>query len=467
MRNIRLLLASVLISSTTVCAYSQRYLGGDISLLPTYEQAGTQFRDSTGTAKPFFDLVKTDGGWNSTRVRLFVNPGNASQDAKEEGVYQSLEYIIPLCKEIKASGMSLMLDFHYSDTWADPSHQTMPKAWATSSKEALVDTVYNYTRRSLSALKANGIEPDMIQVGNEITFGMMWQQGKADPLKDDNWKTLSDYLKAGVNACREICPNAKLIIHTEHAQSWEMTKGYYDKLQRYGVDYDIIGLSYYPMWHGTIGHLGVALDSLETHYPDKEIMIVETAAYYSHENDKWATPEKYSEFYPISAEGQREFTAELVSLLNRHPRVTGLYWWFPEENESGKRVITSWINRGLFDNNSGKALPAFYELRNYKKGCAGNCAGERLVPSRNCKNMSPSTLIIWYDASGKDSKKALLKAVKDYKAELIYDYKNFNGIAIRIPDGSNINDAITYFQKVKGVLQVNRDHIMSIQKSQL
>lgn len=463
MSNIRLLI-TILFCATTLCANAQHYLGGDISLLPTYEQAGTQYRDSNGTAKPFLDFVKTEGGWNSARVRLFLNPGNASQQAHEEGVLQSIDYIIPLCRQIKAVGMSLMLDFHYSDTWADPSHQTMPKAWATSSKEALADTVYNYTRRSLLALQANSITPDMIQVGNEITFGMMWPQGKADPLKEDNWDTLCAYLNAGVKACREVCPKAKLIIHTEHAQSWEMTKGYYDKLQRHGVDYDIIGLSYYPMWHGTIGHLGVVLDSLEARYPDKDIMIVETAAYYSHENDRWATPEQYSEFYPITAEGQREFTAELVSLLNRHRRVTGLFWWFPEENESGKRVITSWINRGLFDNRTGRALPAFYELSNYKNYCPGNCAGESLVPS---PAVSPTTLIIWYDASGKSNKKTLLKAVKDYKAEVIYDYKTFNGIAIKIPDGTDINSAITYFKKVKGVLQVNRDHVMSIQDSQL
>lgn len=436
---------------------AQRYLGGDISLLPTYEQQGTLYRDSSGIAKLFFDFVKTDGKWNSARVRLFVNPANASQQAHEEGVLQSLDYIIPLCEEIKKAGMSLMLDFHYSDTWADPSHQTTPKAWANVSKKALADTIYNYTRHSLLVLQANGIIPDMIQVGNEITFGMDWPNGKVDPLKDDNWDTLCDYLKAGVKACREVCPQAKLIIHTEHAQDWKSTFGYYDKLRKHDVDYDIIGLSYYPMWHGSVGHLGVVLDSLEANFPKKDIMIVETAAYYSHDNDRWATKDQYSEFYPINKEGQREFTAELVSLLNRHHKVKGLYWWFPEENESGKRVITSWINRGLFDNHTGKALPAFYELRNFK---TETHKGNRTLWKKSRANsVSNSTLIIWYD---KGSKRTLLRAIRNYGAEIIYDYNNFNGIAVKIPQGVGINQAITYFQGVKGVLQVSRDRIMHL-----
>lgn len=359
------LLLALCLSAMTVKA--QRLLGGDISLLPTYEKYKTEYRDSNGRTVPFMDFVKTEGGWNAVRVRLFVNPENAPGSAKKEGVCQDINYIIPLCKQVKAAGMKLMLDFHYSDTWADPSKQFTPKAWKKASRQALADSVYTFTRQSLLRLRAEGIEPELIQVGNEITFGMLWPTGKVDPLKEDNWDTLAQFISSGSRACREVCPKAKIIIHTEHAQNWQSTFAYYDKLRRRHVDYDVIGLSYYPMWHGTIAHLNVVLDSLEANFPQKEIMIVETAGYYSHENDPWATPNQFSEFYPITAKGQAEFTLELVSMLNYHPRVTGLFWWYPEENQSAQPQQSGWLNRGLFDNHSGRALPAFYEFAKFIK----------------------------------------------------------------------------------------------------
>ena len=376
------LVFALLLSVFAINATAQRLLGGDISLLPSYESGGTQYRDSTGKAMPFFQLVKDQGKWNAIRVRLFVNPADAPQSAKDEGVCQDINYIIPLCKQIKAEEMRLMLDFHYSDTWADPAKQFIPKSWTKAGKAALPDSVYAFTRRSLLRLKAEGVSPDLIQVGNEITFGMLWPYGKVDPLfnvdgnhssKADksaaaNWDFLAECLKSGSRACREICPDAKIIIHTEHAQDWKTTYGYYDKLRHYGIDYDVIGLSYYPMWHGTIAHLNVVLDSLEARFQSKQIMIVETAGYYSHENDPWATSsEQYSDLFPITPQGQAEYTLELVSMLNHHPRVTGLFWWFPEENQSGSPQIKNWINRGLFDNHTGRALPAFYELAKFRK----------------------------------------------------------------------------------------------------
>ena len=120
------------------------------------------------------------------------------------------------------------------------------------------------------------------------------------------------------------------------------------------------------MWHKAVGVLAATLDSLAVHFPNKEVMIVETAAYYSHENDRWAkNADEYSEFYPVSAEGQRIFTRELVAELRRHANVTGLFWWFPEENASGNTVTEGWLNRGLFDNHTGKVLPAMEELSRF------------------------------------------------------------------------------------------------------
>jgi arabinogalactan endo-1,4-beta-galactosidase len=191
----------------------------------------------------------------------------------------------------------------------------------------------------------------------------LWPTGKLDPSGSEGFDTLCQFLKAGCKACREVCPQSQIIIHTEKAGDWDITRNYYQHLRRYGVDYDIIGLSYYPMWHGTIPNLGRTLDNLLLLFPDKPVMIVETAAYYSHERDPWAKEGQYSEFQDISPEGQATFTRELLAELRRHHNVTGLFWWFPEENAFGNDVVKDWLNRGLFDNRTGQALPAMREFR--------------------------------------------------------------------------------------------------------
>lgn len=362
-RTISLLAAFLLV----LCgARAQRlYLGGDISLLPSYEKAGTVYRDADGRAVEPLGFFK-DNKWNAMRVRLFVDPQKAPQANRDEGVCQDLPYVIDLCRRIKQAGFSLMLDFHYSDTWADPGKQFTPDRWAAADKSTLPDSVYRYTADCLRALNAAGATPDLIQVGNEISFGMLWPSGRVEPQADDNWDYLAELLRGGTRACREECPAARLIIHTEQAGKWANTKGYYSRLRERNVDYDIIGLSYYPMWHERIPVLSATLDSLSVLFPDKEVMIVEAAFYYSHDNDRWAkSPDEHSEYYPISAEGQCRFTRELVAELRRHRNVTGLFWWFPEENASGNSLMECWINRGLFDNHTGRALPAMSALSGF------------------------------------------------------------------------------------------------------
>lgn len=364
MRIFRLLIVilSFLVMHTVILA-QEHLLGGDISLLPSYEKAGTVYRDANGNEVKPLDYFK-EQGWNAVRLRLFVDPSKASAEHKGEGVCQDLRYVTEFGQRIKRTGYRFVLDFHYSDTWADPGKQFMPNRWKSATVASLPDSVYEYTKQSLQTLVKADAVPDLIQVGNEITNGMMWPVAKVDPLGSENWDLLVTLLESGAKACREICPNAKIIIHTEKAGDWDKTKAYYKHLHRF--DYDVIGLSYYPMWHRAVGVLAATLDSLAVEFPDKEVMIVETAAYYSHENDRWAIgEEQYGEFYPISVEGQRIFTHELVAELRRHANVTGLFWWFPEENACGNTVTDGWLNRGLFDNRTGKVFPAMGELKRF------------------------------------------------------------------------------------------------------
>jgi len=359
------ILTILFVACLTAYAQHNKLLGGDVSLLPSYEQQGTVYKDFDGRQVELLTFLGQQG-WNAIRVRLFVDPQNAPEDHKGEGVCQDLDYVIGLCRQIRKAGMQVMLDFHYSDTWADPGKQFTPKRWEQADEKQLTDSVYVYTLASLQAMKKAGVVPELIQVGNEITNGMLWPIGKIDPSSADGWDVLCNFLKAGCKACREVCPEAQIIIHTEKAGDWDITRNYYTQLRSCNVDYDIIGLSYYPMWHGTIPNLGKTLDNLSELFPEKSVMIVETAAYYSHENDFWAKPDQYAEFYPISPEGQMQFTRELVTELIRHQNVTGLFWWFPEENAYGNNVTKGWLNRGLFDNHTGQALPALKELGKFK-----------------------------------------------------------------------------------------------------
>lgn len=362
MKHIKLLFIIAAISVTTSIK-AQKYVGGDISLLPSYEQAGVKFKDIKGHNVKLLPFLKKQG-WNTTRVRLFVHPENANQQSKDEGVYQDIDYVIKTAREIKKAGMKFMLDFHYSDTWADPSHQFTPKAWENASATVMSDSVYKYTKESLMKLNNAGVTPDFIQVGNEISYGMLWPTGKVDIYDNKNWDILTDFIKSGCKACREICPKAKIIIHIERSGETVATHKYFNYMKQYNVDYDIIGLSYYPIWHGKSPILSNTLNMLEKDFPEKKVMIVETAYYY-HYQPEVEKEMDYSSVYPITPEGQKAYTATLINELKRHNNVNGLFWWFPEENCYNNKVIKFKINRGLFDNDSGKALPALYEMKRF------------------------------------------------------------------------------------------------------
>lgn len=373
MRLSKLILASALLFCLTTMQ-AQKYVGGDISLLPTYEEHGAKYMDKNGqTISNLLDFLK-EQGLNAMRVRLFVDPSLASDEAKGQGVRQDLEYVKTLGKRIKDAGMQFLLDFHYSDTWADPGNQSTPQLFISVNTPA-TEYIYQYTKDCLTAMVEAGATPDFIQTGNEITYGMMWDSGCKveansawDGYKDDHWDSFSTALKNAGKACREVCPNAKIIIHTERIANIPQITDYYQKIDKYGVDYDIIGTSYYPYYHGKMEQLDKALTQFETNFPNKQIMVVETGCAYHYE-----VGDKDKQYYPLTYEGQRQFTSELVATLNKHPKVSGLFWWFLEANEYGldwktQRVTDKWYDASLFDNETGCALPALYELKAFNNG---------------------------------------------------------------------------------------------------
>ncbi len=350
----------------TISGFSAtKYVGGDISLLPKYEERGAIYYNENGTRiTDMLNYLKTTG-MNAMRVRLFVDPSKANAEDQGEGVCQDLPFVISLSQRIKATGFNLLLDIHYSDTWTDPGQHSTPSSWTVTT--ALADSVYSYTRRVLNAMIAAGATPDFIQVGNEVTYGMLWPTGHCYPngnsYGNGTFATFANYLKQGIKACREVCPAAKIVIHTEMGRSSNVTS-FYNTLKNYTTDYDIIGLSYYPYWHGGLSVLDDLLTSLETTYPAKKIQIVETG--YPHAYYPSGASYDLQSTWPATEAGQKAFTTALIEMLNTHATVNGLYWWFPEANEYGinyvNHVTTDWYNCGWWDNQNGQLMDALLEM---------------------------------------------------------------------------------------------------------
>ena len=364
----RIITSLLLLTALTTASVAQnpsRLVGGDMSLLPSYEAASVKYFTQSGTRinDVLTYVASSEVGWNAIRVRLFVDPAKASDEDKKQGVCQDLDYVTALGKRIKEAGLQFLLDFHYSDSWADPSKQNKPSAWSSMSVEELNDVMYSYTKECLQHLVSNQATPDYIQIGNEISYGMLWQTGRVHANNTDRWDVFAGFLNQGAKACREVCPKARIIIHIERAGNHSYTLNYYTKLDKYNVDYDIIGLSYYPFWHKGLDQLSTTLNTLEKNFPNREVQIVETAYYYQYKPSTGYDSE--SAPWAVTPAGQKEYVDALIAELEKHSNVTGLYWWFPEENGYQNSVIGSWVNRGLFNNGNRRALPALYALKNF------------------------------------------------------------------------------------------------------
>lgn len=324
-----------------------RYAGGDISMLPEYEAHNSGYLDGDG--KKIDNLLvwlKDECGWNTFRVRLFVNPNNSDHS----GIVQDLEYVKKLGKRIKDAGGKFMLDFHYSDTWADPTKQTLPSAWSScTTVEQKAEKLYDYTKECLNELIAAGATPDMVQVGNEITSGIVgvWRSSNAAGFKQ--------IVERGCDAVREVCPKAKIILHIERPQNTSNVVAFYKAID--DSKYDVIGLSYYPIWHGSLSQLSTTLNSLSQNFPQKKVQLVETAYNFQHWPTSGVTYDTRST-WPCSPDGQYAFVKDLLAEVEKHDNVNGVSYWFPEEAGNGDdtdwnkqkygTVIASWLSRGLW-----------------------------------------------------------------------------------------------------------------------
>jgi len=322
--------------------------GADISALQEIEDCGGIFTENGILKDPL--MILKENGINFIRLRIWHTPANG---------YCGLEYTLITAERVKAAGLKLLLDFHYSDTWADPGNQTMPAAWENLDLADLKDSVNQYTRSVISILKQRNCLPDMIQVGNEISCGMLWDKGRICGEYDNTqqWANFFELISAAVDGVRDgLDPDefVKIMIHIDKGGDNPGSRWFFDKLAGYDLDFDVIGLSYYPWWHGSLSLLENNLNDLALRY-GKEIVVVETAYPWTldwNDNTHNIVGEagQLLAEYPATIEGQKNFLSALINIISDIPadKGAGLFYWAPEWI-SAPASGSPWENLALFD----------------------------------------------------------------------------------------------------------------------
>jgi arabinogalactan endo-1,4-beta-galactosidase len=308
-------------------------VGADVSFLPHAEASGIVFKDE-GQAKPGLQILR-DHNYNWVRLRLFHSPDKLPND---------LPYTIAAAQAAKQQGFKVLLNFHYSDTWADPQKQFIPQAWAGLAQDELIEQVANYTRDTIKAFRDAQAMPDMVQVGNEVIGGMLWPHGRVP----DDWKAFADLFNAGVRGVRagQGSDRPPIMLHIDRGGDLQATKWFLDNCRVHAIEFDVIGQSYYPWWHGSLDALRENLNFM-AHEFDKDIYLVEVAY-------NWR-PAEYRDRagpFPETPAGQRAFLEEVQRIVRETPngRGRGVFWWEPAVTPG---AISS---RGMFDE-QGNALP--------------------------------------------------------------------------------------------------------------
>jgi arabinogalactan endo-1,4-beta-galactosidase len=331
---VALVFSAIVASPAAHAAERPFYAGVDISMLPEIEKAGGVYRQPNGEPDDAVRIFR-DHGCNLFRVRLFVDP---SRDfARTHGATQDLATVRALSKRIKSAGGTILLDLHYSDTWADPMHQHKPAAWKDLDFDALEQRVHDYTTAVLKDLRESGAAPEMVQVGNEVTAGILWPDGKvldqpAD-VQQRQWERFARLFNAGARAVRaapreESSQPTRVVLHIHGGGKPGLPRWFFEKFGALGADYDVAAISYYPAW-------GDSIDALKQNLVDvvrvtnRDVLVAETSyPWRAMEGIKDATVMRW----PMTPEGQAQFARDLAEVVRATPdgRGIGVAWWYPE-----------------------------------------------------------------------------------------------------------------------------------------
>lgn len=299
--------------------------GADVGWLSEMEAAGTKFHDKDGHPKDCLQILKDDG-INAIRLRVWVNPAKGWSGQAD---------VVKMARRATGMGFRIMIDFHYSDFWADPQHQPKPAAWKTDHGARLAEDVYLHTRTVLQALKAAGVTPEWVQVGNEITYGMLWPDAKANKFDE-----LAAAINRGYDAVKEVDPGTQVIIHLNNGADNAMFRGWFDRALKFGVRFNVIGLSFYPDrqgWQGQIDHCAANMRDLISRY-GKPVMICEIG------------------YFHDEPEITKEILTQMIEKMRALPdgKGLGLFYWEPES-------FTQKYDRGAWqkDGRPSAAMDAF------------------------------------------------------------------------------------------------------------
>ncbi|OTA85655.1 glycoside hydrolase family 53 protein [Hypoxylon sp. CO27-5] len=307
------------LSSLTAVQAALKYKGVDWSSVIVEEKAGISYTTTSGTTEPL-EKILVESGVNTVRQRVWVNP--------RDGNY-NLDYNLKLAQRAKAVGLDVYVDFHYSDTWADPGHQAIPSGWPTNIDD-LAWKLYNYTLDSLNAFAAAGISPTIVSIGNEIRSGLLLPTGSTSNF--NNLARLLHSASAGVKDSK-LSPQPRIMIHLDNGWDWNTQKNWYQSALNAGPlttsDFDMMGVSYYPFYNSgaTLSNLKTSLTNMANQW-GKEIVVAEINWPTSCSSPAYSFPSDLKSI-PFSADGQTTFMKKVADVLAGVKNGNGIFYWEP------------------------------------------------------------------------------------------------------------------------------------------
>lgn len=342
--------------------------GVDVSTFEEVMLQGGQYVNEYGDEEHLFSILKR-AGINLIRLRLWVNP---REYHPWNGGYLDLDTVTRLATIAQSYGMKWLLDYHYSDTWADPGNQHKPNAWKDLSFDALVERVYTYTDETMAHFITHDVVPDYVQIGNEINNGMLWDDGKIYQNNQTNFAPLIRLLKAGIQAVRERSPSTRIMLHLASGDDAQQFYQFFLNVLSQGVDIDIIAASFYSYWNGSLTDVAENFYQLAIQF-EKDLLLVETSQAYTLKPNPWGTniygpDQDANSFYPATIAGQASLVYDALKMMTEVPHQKGLgvvYWepaWIPIANQDG---FTSWANQTFFTY-EGRVVPSLFTFNAVK-----------------------------------------------------------------------------------------------------
>lgn len=342
--------------------------GVDVSTYDEVMLNGGNYLNEYGESEHLFSILKR-AGINLIRLRLWHDPVNYHP---WNGGYLDLDTVTRIASIAKDYGMKWLLDFHYSDTWADPSNQTKPNAWKYLSFPQLVEALGNYTNETMRHFNNLDLTPDYVQIGNEINNGMLWNDGKVYQNNETNFMPLIQLLNSGIEAVRSTSLKTKIIIHLASSNDHVQFYNFFLAILSAGVDLDIIAGSYYSYWNETIAEVVANFNQLSIQF-EKDILLVETAQAYTLKSNPNGTniygpTQNIASSYPATIAGQSQLVYDTLSMMTEIAGGRGLgmvYWepaWIPIQ---GLNNFTSWANQTFFTY-EGQVIPSIFTFNSVK-----------------------------------------------------------------------------------------------------